>query len=134
MAELLNEEGKTKKYLKLADLPAYTCSFYLSNKVWDRVLTWDYFARKTVGDQWVRSVDSISANIAEGFGRYHKKDKVHFYHIASGSVMESLDWLEKSKCRKLINETVYKEFLEILLDLKKQINSLVRFTRERLDL
>ncbi|MCK4639103.1 MAG: four helix bundle protein, partial [Bacteroidales bacterium] len=25
------------------------------------------------------AADSISANIAEGFGRYHKKDKIKFY-------------------------------------------------------
>jgi len=31
------------------------------------------FAKDTIGKQFARSVDSISANIAEGFGRYTKK-------------------------------------------------------------
>jgi len=39
-------------------------------------------ARKTVGEQFVDAVDSISANIAEGFGRYHKKIKLNFTAIA----------------------------------------------------
>jgi len=32
---------------------------------------WDWFAKKHIGGQFVEEVDSISANIAEGFGRYH---------------------------------------------------------------
>jgi len=40
------------------------------------MVKWDYFAKKTVGEQFIDAVDSISANIAEGFGRYHKKDKI----------------------------------------------------------
>ena len=31
---------------------------------------------------------SISANIAEGFGRWHKKDKVNFYYYSRGSACE----------------------------------------------
>lgn len=52
------------KYLKLNDLGAYKISFYLSNDVWNVVMTWNYFARDTLGKQWVRAIDSISANIA----------------------------------------------------------------------
>jgi len=63
------------KYLKLNDIEAYKISFNLSNKIWDIILKWDYFAKDTVGKQFVRSVDSISANITEGFRRYHKKIK-----------------------------------------------------------
>jgi four helix bundle protein len=62
-----------KKYLELKDLSAYRIAFELSNYVWGIVTTWNYFAKDTLGRQLVRAVDSISANIAEGFGRYFKK-------------------------------------------------------------
>ncbi len=65
-----------KKYLKLNDIEAYRIAFNLSNYVWELIIKWEYFPRKTVGVQFVEAVDSISANIAEGFGRYHKKDKI----------------------------------------------------------
>ncbi len=61
---------ETKKYLKLNDIEAYRIAFKLSKQVWDIILKRDYFAKDTVGKQFVKSVDSISANIAEGFGRY----------------------------------------------------------------
>lgn len=31
---------------------------------------------------------SIAANIAEGFGRYHTKDKINFFYNARGSLLE----------------------------------------------
>jgi len=39
-----------KSYLKLNDINAYKISFNLSNYVWQVVIKWDYFAKKTVGD------------------------------------------------------------------------------------
>jgi four helix bundle protein len=96
-----------KKYLKVEDLSVYNSSFNLSNKVWDIVVTWNQFAQNTVGSQVVRSSDSISANIAEGFGRFGKRDKVKFYRISRASVLESKDWLNKALIRKLINKDTY---------------------------
>lgn len=56
----------------LNDIEAYKISLKLSNIVWDLIIRWDNFAKDTIGKQFVRAVDSISANIAEGFGRYSK--------------------------------------------------------------
>lgn len=39
-------------------------------------------------DQITRSAISITSNIAEGFSRQSKKEKVQFYHIAKGSLTE----------------------------------------------
>jgi four helix bundle protein len=60
-----------------------------------------------MGEQFVAAIDSISANIAEGFGRYGKKDKIKFYRYSQGSMNESLDWNQKAKVRKLISEKEY---------------------------
>ncbi len=120
------------KYLKLADVGAYKKSFGLAQKIWDYVMHWDHFSRNTVGSQFVRSIDSISANIAEGFGRYHRKDKEKFYYNARGSVYESLDWLQKTKLRKLISVQEYNELYDILVSLPKEINALISYTEKNL--
>ena len=39
-------------------------------------------------DQLRRAVNSICANIAEGYGRHHPKEKIKFYYIARGSIYE----------------------------------------------
>ena len=121
-----------KKYLQLNDIDAYKASFNLSNEVWKIVLTWDYFAKDTVGKQFVRSVDSIAANIAEGFGRYTKKDKIKFYRYAYGSIKESLDWNEKALKRDLLSKTQYQSCFSILNQLPKDLHALIKFTNNRL--
>ncbi|MBI5915550.1 MAG: four helix bundle protein [Bacteroidetes bacterium] len=121
-----------KRYLRLGELTAYKIAFQLSNYVWDVVIKWEWFARKTVGVQFVEAADSISANIAEGFGRYHKKDKIHFYRFSSGSVKESFDWNEKSKVRSLLSEEEYNHIFAGLNKLPKEINLLVKNTNDNL--
>ncbi len=117
-----------KKYLKLNDIDAYRRAFHLSNKVWNMVISWDHFPKNTVGSQFVRAVDSISANIAEGFGRYNKKDKIKFYRIAIGSLKESQDWNEKSVHRSLISGNDYQTNLNELNALHLEINQLIKYT------
>ncbi len=121
-----------KNYLKLNDLDCYKVAFNLSNYVWDIVIKWDYFAKKSIGIQFVNAIDSISANIAEGFGRYGKKDKINFYRYSFGSVKESFDWNEKAKIRKLLTEKEYTHIFEELDKLPKAINQLIKFTSLRL--
>lgn len=121
-----------KKYLKLNDIKAYKIAFHLSNFIWDIVIGWDYFAKDTLGKQFVKAADSISANIAEGFGRYSKKDKIKFYHYGFGSIKESLDWNEKAKIRNLLKQKEYKCVLKELNKLPKELNSLIKFTNDRL--
>ena len=123
---------ETKKYLKLSDIESYRISFHLSNYVWDIVIKWNSFSQRTVGEQFVKAIDSISANIAEGFGRYGKRDKIKFYRYSQGSMIESLDWNQKSKVRKLLLKDEYGHIFEELQKLPKAINSLVLFTNQKL--
>lgn len=120
------------KYLTLNDLDSYRKSLNLADYVWNIVLRWNWFLKQTMGVQFVRAIDSISANIAEGFGRYGKKDKVKFYRYSLGSIKESLDWNEKAKTRKIISVQGYRHVLEILCNLPREINQLINFTNKKL--
>jgi four helix bundle protein len=55
----------------------------------------DYIAKGTVGKQLVRPSDTISANIAEGFGRFHYKENKNFCYFSRGSLIETKGWLNK---------------------------------------
>jgi four helix bundle protein len=121
-----------KKYLKLGRIKAYQVASELSDSVWDVVSKWDWFNKRTLGVQWVDAVDSVAANIAEGFGRYHKKDKQKFYYNARGSVYESIHWTEKAFVRKLVEKDEKEKILERLGDLPKEINFLIRITGKKL--
>lgn len=112
--------------MKLEDLEIYNLSMNFSDKVWDLVISWDYFVKDTIGKQWVRSADSISANISEGFGRNTYKDSRNFYYIARGSLYESKTWLDKSKRRKIIQDDVYSALFSELNLLGYKLNKFIK--------
>ena len=51
------------------DLDIYKLAEKLADKVWLDYDGWTQKAKLTIGLQVIRSADSISANLAEGFGR-----------------------------------------------------------------
>lgn len=75
-----------------------------------------------------RAALSISANIAEAYGREHKLDKINFYYFARGSVTETQNHLEYGKrvgyFDKDLIEKLDRRLLEIYSDLNKIVVTL----------
>ncbi|MFA5172789.1 MAG: four helix bundle protein [Candidatus Paceibacterota bacterium] len=84
--------------------------------------------------QMRRSASSITANIAEGFGRYHFKDKIKFYQQARGSAVELQDQIFLSKDLNFIAENKAKELFGDVLVVLKEINGIIKKTKERISL
>jgi four helix bundle protein len=55
----------------LEEIEVYKLAEEIADKWWEIVSKWQPFAKDTVGKQLIRAVDSIGANIAESYGRYH---------------------------------------------------------------
>jgi len=132
MNEKKDDKKDEKKYLNLNDLDAYKLSFHLSNYVWNKVILWKWLAQKTVGTQFITAADSISANIAEGFDRYFKKDKIKFYRYSQGSLKECFDWNEKSYRRGLLKEEEYQYIFDELEKIEPALRRLIKFTNDKL--
>ncbi|SHE43230.1 four helix bundle protein [Mariniphaga anaerophila] len=56
--------------LSIQKISAYSKSFDFSDEAWKVVIKRDCFVKDAIGRQFARAVDSISANIFEGFYRY----------------------------------------------------------------
>lgn len=93
--------------MRLEDLEVYNLANDLGDKIWDIVIKWDWFEKRGIGQQLTDAVDSIGANISEGFGRLSPKDNRRFCIFARGSLYETTTWLFKSHNRKLINHETY---------------------------
>ena len=74
-----------------------------------------------------RSVISIPSNIAEGCGRFHKKDSLHFIYIARGSVYELETQLYLSFDLGFIASNVLQQNLNRLEITRKLLNGLIRY-------
>ena len=86
----------------LEKLEVYNLAEDFSDKIWNIVISWNFFEKDTIGKQMVRAADSISANIAEGYGRYFYKESKQFYFYSRGSIQETTAWLSKCKRRTII--------------------------------
>jgi len=78
-----------------------------------------------LADQLNRASLSISANIAEGNGRYHKADKKNFFRIARGSAFECIPVLEICKRKKLITDNINQELKEKVENICKMLSGLI---------
>ncbi len=100
-----------KNYILLQDLDVYKLARELSRVGWEIHESLSWQDKKIMGDQFTEAVDSIGANIAEGYGRYHYLDKIKFYYNSRASLSESCGhWLDIMHERKKISE---KQFISI---------------------
>ena len=107
-------------------LRIYKLAEDLADSIWNIVLTWDHFAKDTVGKQIVRAADSIGANIAEGTGRGSFQDNKRFARIARGSLNETQHFLQRAFRRKLLTPSDVKKLKPLGDNLAPQLNSYLK--------
>jgi len=112
--------------MKLEDFEIYNLAMDLGEKVYNLVIEWDYFQKDTIGKQLVRAVDSISANLSEGVGRFHYGEKKHFSYYARGSLFETKTWITKAMNRQQISKEIYNEILTDIEKLGVKINNYIK--------
>jgi four helix bundle protein len=106
--------NEKKSYIALKDLIVYQIARELSKIGWSIYSNMSFEGKKLMGDQFIRSIDSVGANIAEGYGRFHYLDKNRFYYNARASSFEAVDhWAELLFERNYIKN-------EVLLDLQNK--------------
>ncbi len=103
----------------------------IADGVWQLVAHWDRFARDTIAGQFVRAADSIGANIAESYGRFHYGEKIQFLYYARGSVFETKYWLNRAIKRKLVSDEVHQAYATKLTDIARQINGFAQHLKAR---
>ena len=77
------------------------------------------------------SARSITANIAEGYGRYHYQEAIQFCRIARGSLLETYDHLSSALDEGYITESLYNELKEKQALLLQKINGYIAYLKRR---
>jgi len=106
---------------KLEELNTYSESIKLASEVFALCKNKDLIKEYSLCDQIKRASTSVSANIAEGFGRNTKKDFSQFLSISLGSANEMIAFLDVINLSFKIIKT--KELRERYVILCKQIYS-----------
>jgi len=91
-------------------------------------LTRNFPKEETYGivSQLRRASSSVTANIAEGFARYHFKDKTRFYYQSRGSMAEVQNFLLLAKDLEFIDLKTCKKNGEKANEISQLINGLIR--------
>ncbi|MCF8303939.1 MAG: four helix bundle protein [Bacteroidales bacterium] len=116
----------------LEKLEIYRLAIQISNLAWDIYSSLSKNFQFHIGNQFPDSSDSIGANIAEGYGRYHYKESINFNNYARGSAFESRFWLSILIKRGLINQENYNELHQLLDQLIIKINGYNKYLRSKM--
>ncbi|MHC4453512.1 MAG: four helix bundle protein, partial [Planctomycetota bacterium] len=111
--------------MKLEELKVYQLAMNIGERIWMVVIKWNYFAKDTVGKQLVKSVDSIAANLSEGFGRFHYKENKQFCYYSRGSLYETKTWLIKANDRHLIADDDFQSLQNDLETIAYKLNNYI---------
>lgn len=74
-------------------------------------------------DQIQRSAVSVSANIAEGFGRTGRNEKLQFYNVAYGSLLETKSHLLIAQRLGYTSEEDINQAFNVITSIQKLINA-----------
>ena len=110
-------------------MEVYKLARELSRIAWEIFESLDWQEKKILCDQFLSATDSVGANIAEGYSRFHYLDRVKFYYNARASLSEANDhWIELLKERKKIDEKTFKDYKKIAKELKIKLNNFISAT------
>ncbi len=77
-----------------------------------------------------RSSRSVTANIAEGYGRFHHQENIQFCRVSRGSLTETLDHLIVALDEGYIDESVYGKFEDRLSECLRILNGYINYLQK----
>jgi four helix bundle protein len=116
---------------EMEDLTLLNNAETVCDTIWQLVQTWNKFSKDTVGAQLVRAADSIGANVAESYGRFHYGEKTQFLYYARGSVYETKYWIRRAVKRGLIPVEKAQSFARQLDRIAKSVNAFIKRIRQQ---
>jgi four helix bundle protein len=107
-------------------LYVYKGAIDFANKIYK--ITKNFPNNETYGliSQIRRASISIPSNIAEGSGRFHKKEFAQFLRVARSSIYECVPLLEIASKENYINKAVFEKLIDDCNVLAKMVNGLIK--------
>lgn len=113
------------------DLESWKLSRVLRNEIAILVKTFPPEEKYKLSDQIIRASRSVTANIAEGYGRFHYQENIQFCRHSRGSLNEVLDHLICAYDCKYINESELNNYREKISTILKVLNGYINYLKNR---
>ncbi len=115
-----------------AELEVWKKARIFKNELFDLVKTFPSEEKFRLSDQIIRSSRFISANIAEGHGRFTYKDQLHFCIQARGSLSETHNHLIDALDCRYILQAQFDYFKALIDEVGRLLNGYITFLRSKL--
>ena len=102
----------------------------LREKVSDLVKDFPKHEQFRLVDQMIRASRSVTANIAEGYGRYHYQENIQFCRQARGSLYELLDHFTVTLDEGYIDQNKFDEFREEIFGSIRILNGYIKYLKK----
>ncbi len=122
---------KNQKIKSFKDLIVWQKSHNFSLLIYEVTKKFPKYEKFSLTDQIRRASISIPSNIAEGFSKNTKKDKVRFYNISNGSLMEVLSQIQLAKDLNYLSLEKFKEIEEKVEEISKLIFGITRSATDK---
>lgn len=119
------DRSETFENLKCWQL-AYELKKRIKNEV---VINFPSNEKYELRSQLVRAARSATANIAEGWGRFHYLDSNKFYYNSRGSISEILDHIIEARDEEYISEEVYLKVRSMIIETLKVLNGFIFYLK-----
>lgn len=116
-----------QKINRFEDMPVWKDSHDLAVSIYKITRDFPKDELYSLTNQIRRSSSSVSANIAEGFGRGTDKDKSHFYRVALGSLYETKNFIYLSARLEYIQQDKSENILKQIDSINSQITAILRY-------
>jgi four helix bundle protein len=87
--------------------------------------------RFDLGSQMRRAVVSCTANISEGYGRFHYQENIQFCRISRGSMYETQDHLITCIDNKYISKEIYDKIWKLSMNAIKVLDGYIRYLKKQ---
>ena len=116
-----------KKIERFEDMSVWVDSQNFAVLIYEITKTFPADELHSLTNQMRRASSSISANIAEGFGRKSVRERSQFYRIAYGSLLETKNFVYLSRRLNYIDADSETQLLAASEGLQKQINAILKY-------
>lgn len=113
------------------NLDVYNIARELRKEIFELIKVFPSEERYQLSNQLLRAYRSITANIAEGYGRFHYKDNIRFCRLARGSLYETLEHLITAFDCNYIDEETFLKFEEKVTIIMKKLNGYISYLKNK---
>lgn len=109
------------------DLKCWQLSRELRKQLYSIVKSLPDYEKFGLASQIRRAAVSITANIAEGYGRFHYKENIQFCRHSRASLYECEDHLITCLDENYIDQKTYDDVLSLMIETRKVTDGYIRY-------